>query len=123
MLQRIRLRLTGEIWEGYGRDDGRDQNSNFPLYKGILKDRRERFIIFMTSTVFLSPCEPHMVELLPKICKNCSHNQFLKIETNLYKYIIKANNLIIFPNIEMIIIAILVISRSNSLCKCIRSDA
>lgn len=35
--------LMGGICEGYVRDDGRDQNSNFPLFNAILKDRRERF--------------------------------------------------------------------------------
>ena len=32
-------------WEGYGRDDGSDESGYFPLFKGILKDRRERFRI------------------------------------------------------------------------------
>ena len=37
---------TGEIWEGYGRDQGRDEFQGIPLNKGVSGGLRERLSLF-----------------------------------------------------------------------------
>ena len=46
--------MTGVLWEGSGRDDGRDENGKIPLFNGLGAIRRERWAFFNNARLIFN---------------------------------------------------------------------